>query len=169
VLLCRASSRTRAPGPYAQISTYGVSFCGLTPAGGIRCVGPDAPPPELVAGTYTEVLWGFDLCATLPAGGARCFHGLSEPWSEVDRGIANDAVALAVGSQICALDGEGRASCVNSAATGVLRPPPTGVRFSELQIASRAACGISLQGELWCWTDKLDPHLIPLTRPALVD
>jgi len=136
-------------------------------SGPVRCselIGPwHALHGETLRGVVAA---GSDACGLTPAGRVRCLASGASALRDVP-GQHPPLVKLAAGfvgfGGTCGLDAEGRAWCwgrANERYLGTplsdqvweeIRPLPIDLRFRQLTVSSHHACGVVLDGAVWCW------------------
>jgi alpha-tubulin suppressor-like RCC1 family protein len=81
-------------------------------------------------------------CGVTQSGDVYCWGGL-QSFVPAKVELGKPIKAVSVGSGRCYLDTEGVATCTLAA--------PADQRFKEISVGRSAYCGITVQGELFCW------------------
>lgn len=140
---------------FAEIVPGAVHSCGRTAAGGVSCWGGNAVTGSLGRGTFTNILSppavipGLTL-ASVEAGkgnSARTFScGLTAQGEAVCWGANNSGqLGIPVAGQTCT-QGTAQFDC-----TSIPTTVPTSLRFSKLRLGLDLTCGLTLNGEVYCW------------------
>lgn len=136
-------------------------------SGPVRCSALSGPWHALDGETLRGVVAaGSDACGLTPAGRVRCLASGASALHDVP-GDHPALITLATGfvgfGGTCGLDAEGRAWCWGRANERYLQAPlsnetweeihplPTDLRFRQLTVSSHHACGVVLDGAVWCW------------------
>jgi len=133
----------RASTPFASISAGGSHTCAIGTDGAVYC-------------------WGDNFSGAV---GTNRFEAESLPVN-VDEGRFGFAKVYAGGKSTCALTAQGEAYCWGENRYGQVgvgnrtdrvdlrRPVQRDIRFNELALGERHACGLARGGELYCWGDN---------------
>ena len=153
--------------------------CGVLRDGSVRCEleGEVLTPDFEGEVVHVESFAGDGLCGVLRDGTIRCLRRAGESWLDAIDPIGNAGYAFDVFKEsLCYLDNSRHAVCVDIAPSSRPRlQPPTDIEFVDISVSLVTACGISVDGDVWCWDDQSSfmpheaPYKIDFPKPALAE
>ena len=152
---------------FSSASSAPPAFCVERASGPLRCAGAVGPWQALDGeALHGLAAAGSEACGLTAAGRVRCLSSGGSALRDL-AGNHPPMLSIAMGfpgfGGSCGLDAEGRAWCWGRANERFLqaplseevwdeiRPLPTDLRFRQLTVSSHHACGVVLDGTVWCW------------------
>ncbi len=164
-------------GPFTQIwMNTNRALCGVRSDTSISCYSLDAEQtyPDFGTGYVQVKNSSVMMCALTTDARVRCWKEdvsvSGGSWTEVTVADPENVAAFDFsGLSICTIDDVGKALCRRSFLGIEVLTPPEDERFMDIAVASGRGCGITVEGELWCWYDGEAAEQIPLPMPALTE